>query len=243
VGWTDDGGTATEAKPAPDPDVSEPGQAPSRVASQRIADVIKQRILDGTWPPGTRIKQDELAEELQASRIPVREGLRIIESLGLITVRANSGAWVTEMTLHDLEMSYRIRERIEPMLLLDSMPHLGATVVQQMRKIQRQIEADPGVERFLVLDREFHWLSYGGNRTPQLEAMVQRLWDTTAHYRRLFTRIAYTQGAGTIYAEHHLLIDAIESGDTGIAESVLTLHIQRTRHELSRHAELFESIP
>ncbi|MET0766384.1 MAG: GntR family transcriptional regulator, partial [Aeromicrobium sp.] len=53
----------------------------SPVASQRIADVIRERILAGEMPPGTRIKQDELADELATSRIPVREALRILDSL------------------------------------------------------------------------------------------------------------------------------------------------------------------
>ena len=43
------------------------------VASQRVADILAERILDGTLVLGTRIKQDELAEELNTSRIPVRD--------------------------------------------------------------------------------------------------------------------------------------------------------------------------
>ena len=94
------------------------------VASQRIAEVIAARILRGELAPGTRIKQEELAAELGASRVPVREALRILESRGLVGLRANSGAWVAEMTPGDLSLSYQIRERIEPLLLLDSLPRL-----------------------------------------------------------------------------------------------------------------------
>ena len=64
------------------------------VASQRVADILAERILDGTLVLGTRIKQDELAEELNTSRIPVRDALRMLETRGLATLRANAGARV-----------------------------------------------------------------------------------------------------------------------------------------------------
>ena len=57
------------------------------VASQRVAEAIARRILSGKLPPGARITQDELAEELGSSRIPVREALRILENRGLVTLR------------------------------------------------------------------------------------------------------------------------------------------------------------
>ena len=92
----------------------QPTVASQRVASQRVADTLAERILSGDLAPGARIKQDELADELQTSRIPVRDALRILEARGLVTMRANAGARVTSLTRRDLEISYEIRERLEP---------------------------------------------------------------------------------------------------------------------------------
>ncbi len=223
---------------------STPGE--SRVASQRVADAIAGRILSGTLAPGARIKQEELAAELDASRVPVREALRMLESRGLVTIRANSGAWVTEMTLRDLELSYQIRERIEPLLLLDSMPRLEQADLDTMTALQERIEATDDVEEFLVLDRELHWSTYRTHRAPQLAAMVARLWDVTQHYRREFTRLAGRDRSWIIDSEHRLLIEALRNRDAESAESVLTLHIRRTRLELGRHPEIFagrETLP
>jgi len=210
------------------------------VASHRVAEVIAARILSGDLAPGTRIKQEELAAELGASRVPVREALRILESRGLVGLRANSGAWVAEMTPGDLNLSYRIRERIEPLLLLDSMPRLTDADVAELQKIQEAIEATDDVEEFLVLDRRLHWTSYRGHQTTLLATMVERLWDTTQHYRREFMRIS---GGGprswVTNSEHRLLIEAIERSDGSAAEDVLALHIRRTRVELGKHPELF----
>lgn len=215
-----------------------PPSPASPVASQRIAEVLARRILGGEMAPGARIKQDELAVELSASRIPVREALRILESRGLVRLRANSGAWVAEMSLHDLGLSYQIREQIEPLLLRESLPRLAGSDLDRMREIQAEIEGTADVEQFLVLDREFHWTSYAGAQAPQLSLMVERLWDTTQHYRRAFTRMAGADRAWIINSEHQLLIEAATARDLENASTVLTMHIRRTRLELGRHPEL-----
>lgn len=213
------------------------------VASQRIAATIADRILSGELAPGTRIKQDELAEELRSSRIPVREALRILAARGLVTLRANAGAWVSQMRLQDLELSYKIRERLEPLLLEESLPRLTDAEVEVMTALQDQIEANTDVERFLVLDRQLHWTSYSGHRAPQLADMIERLWDTTQHYRRAFTRLAGRQRSWIISAEHRLLIEAIAERDVEAACSTLAQHIRRTRVELATHRELFPDDP
>ncbi len=60
------------------------------VASKRVADVIAERILSGQLKPGDWIKQDKLAEELKLSRIPVRDGLRILDARGLVKLGAEA---------------------------------------------------------------------------------------------------------------------------------------------------------
>lgn len=211
----------------------------SPVASQRIAAALAQRILDGELAPGARIKQDELARELQSSRIPVREALRILAARGLVTLRSNSGAWVSRMSREDLEVSYKIRERLEPLLLAESLQRLTDAQVTRMRDLQDEIESTEDVERFLVLDRELHWTSYAGHRAQQLADIIERLWDTTQHYRRAFTRLAGRRRAWVINAEHRLLIEAVAARDIEGAGTVLAQHIRRTRVELAGHEELF----
>jgi DNA-binding GntR family transcriptional regulator len=215
----------------------------SPVASHRIADIVADRILTGRLAPGQRIKQDELADELGGSRLPVREALRILESRGLVTLKANSGAWVASMSLRDLDLSYEIRERIEPLLLTDSLRGLTSSDLDDMRAIQDEIEANDDLERFLALDRQFHWLSYSRHSAPQLAAIIERLWDTTQHYRRAFVRLARKEGSWIIDAEHRLLLEALARKDAVDASTVLGMHIRRTRVALAQHPELLESPP
>lgn len=213
--------------------------APATVASQRIADQLRERILSGRLAPGARLTQDEIADELNTSRLPVREALRILQSRGLVTLRANQGAWVTRMDMAECSLSYQMRERLEPLLLAESAPHLTDGDIAELWRVQELIEHNSDVEQFLVLDRRLHWTTYAGHRGDQLGDIVARLWDTTQHYRRVFTRLTGAERAWIINAEHRLLIEALHDRDHTSAQRVLELHIRRTRVELSRHPEVF----
>jgi len=213
------------------------------VASQRIADHLREQILSGQLVPGTRIIQDELAEELKTSRLPVREALRILQSNGLVTLRANQGAWVAKMDMRECELSYKMRERLEPLLLAESAPRLTDADIAELIDVQDRIERTDDVEEFLVLDRQLHWATYRRHRADELARIVARLWDSTQHYRRAFTRLTMSRRSWIIRAEHRLLIEALRDRDHTSAEQILELHIRRTRVELSLHREVFQIGP
>ena len=100
------------------------GTAAHGAAGRRIADALRRDILDGVLAPGTRVRQERLAEEYGASRVPVREAIRVLEGEGLVTVVANTGAWVSRLSLAECDELYRVRERIEPLLIRMSIPGL-----------------------------------------------------------------------------------------------------------------------
>lgn len=207
--------------------------------SHRIAANLKEEILSGKYPPGTRIRQEDIAEESGASRSPVREALRMLEADGLVTLVANTGAWISQLSLAECEEMYQIRERVEPLLLRSSMPNLTDNDLERLASLVRRMEENQDVEKFLQFDREFHLLSYSGASTALLGDMVQRLWNTTQHYRRAYTRLLATSGFKPVHYEHHLLLAAIGRGDTEDAERILYGHIRRTRLELATHPEVF----
>jgi DNA-binding GntR family transcriptional regulator len=215
----------------------------STVASGRIAAELRDRILAGELAPGARIVQDDLAAELNTSRLPVREALRILESAGLVTLKSNTGAWVTRMDRRDCEVSYAMRERLEPLLLAESIPALTQRDLDDVVELHERILATSDVEEFLRLDRLFHWATYRGNQVQQLELMISRLWDTTQHYRRAFSRLVFSERRWIINAEHALLAEAVRARDIASAESILALHIHRTAGELAEHPELFDPPP
>ena len=213
--------------------------AASTATSERVAAYLRTQILNGAITPGQRIRQEQVAGRLGASRLPVREALRMLETEGLIENESNKGARVPRLDKHGLDVIYQMRERLEPLALAVSMPQLTETDLRQLARIQDEIESRHDVARFLDLDREFHLLSYSGCHVDQLSSMVMRMWNSTQHYRRAFVSFSGPGRMWVINAEHRLLLDAVERGDVPDAERYLTGHIRRTRIELARHPDLF----
>lgn len=208
--------------------------------SQRVAGYLREAILSGEILPGERIRQEDIAARFGTSRLPVREALRILEAEGLTEHHANKGARVPRLDRHEVDVIYQMRERLEPLALAESLPHLTEDDLRRLEEIQSRIAADTGVAEFLALDREFHLLTYAGCPIDQLNSMVVRLWNTTQHYRRAFMHLTGPARRWVVNAEHRLILDAVQRRDAVDGERYLSGHIRRTRIELSRHPEAFE---
>lgn len=209
-------------------------------AGARIADGIRSGIVAGTHPPGMRIRQEDLAAEYGASRVPVREAIRQLEYEGLITVVPNAGAWVSKLTLAECEEIYRMRERLEPLLLGYSAPHLTPEALEDLARLAQRISAvGTDTDAFLELDSRFHHASYAGADTAQLGELVGRLWNATAPYRRAYVASWAEESRRIAHEEHHLMVAALRDGDVEEAERILAAHIRRTRRQLAKTPEIF----
>jgi DNA-binding GntR family transcriptional regulator len=145
--------------------------------------------------------------------------------------------------MHEVDVVYQMRERLEPLALAESVPELSDADLHRLAEIQREIEADTDLGRFLELDREFHLLSYRGCRIEQLTSTVARLWNVTQHHRRVFMQLSGPDRRWVVNAEHRLLLDAIVRRDETDAGRFLAGHIRRTRIELGLHPAVFGEVP
>ena len=209
------------------------------LASGRVTDALREAILSGRLKPGSRIRQEELAEEYGISRIPVREALRRLESEGLVILVPNSGAWIAKLDRSECVEIYKIRERLEPLALSESCANLTPDALARMESLAGRIEATTDPDEFLRLDREFHLLSYEGARMPHLMQMITKYWNSTQQYRRAFTATAGQAGMSAVYLEHRLIIETLKRRDGEQAAMILHGHIRRTRLELEKHDEVF----
>ena len=207
----------------------------------RIAAALREQILGGGYQPGERIRQQELAGRHGASRVPVREALRILEGEGLITIVANAGSWVSRLSADECTEMYQMRERIEPLLLGYSAPALPDDRVQRLETLAEAMRHSADAEEFLRLDREFHLLSYSAAATIMLGETIRQLWNRTQHYRRAYVRMFRAEGDDSVHHEHQLFVAALRAGDDEYAQQILAAHIRRTRLALARHPEIFES--
>ncbi|MDZ5661097.1 GntR family transcriptional regulator [Nocardioides sp. S-58] len=220
--------------------MSETSGTPSTdIGSTRVAAYLREAILSGELRPGDRIRQEDIAERLGASRLPVREALRMLEAEGLTEHEARKGARVPRLSQHEVDVVYRMRERLEPLALAESMPRLGPDDHAQLEELQRRIEDNDDLQKFLDLDREFHMLTYSGCHLDPLMTSVTRLWNSTQHHRRAYVALGGRSRMWVVNSEHRLILDAVVRRDPDDGERFLGGHIRRTRIELSHHPEVF----
>lgn len=201
-----------------------------RLLSDRIADEIRNAVLSGQMRPGERVRQERLASEFGASRIPVREALRQLESEGLVVLAPNRGAWIADASSQESIEIYKIREVVEPLAISESVPHMSDADIASLEATVRQLERIPTVEEYIQLDRVFHLQTYARAPMPQLLSMVERFWNSTQHFRRRFVKDSLAKDGFPFSDPHHLLLlEMIKARDAEGARSIVHLHIRRTR--------------
>jgi DNA-binding GntR family transcriptional regulator len=119
---------------------------------------------------------------------------------------------------------------VEPLAILESVPHLTDADIDSLDATVRELETVTSLEDYIQLDREFHLRTYSGARMRQLLAMVERFWNSTQHFRRKFVNETFAKG-GLPFSDpqHLLLMHAIRARDAEAAQVVVRLHIRRTR--------------
>jgi DNA-binding GntR family transcriptional regulator len=201
-----------------------------RLLSARIADEIRSAVLSGEMRPGMRIRQELLAAKYGASRIPVREALKQLENEGLVVLAPNRGAWIADVNSAESIEVYKIREVVEPLAIFESVPYLTDADIAALDAMINELERTTTLERYLQLDREFHLRTYSRARMPQLQAMVERFWNSTQHFRRQFVKETFAKnGLPFSDPQHLLLMDMIRARDAEGARHMVHLHIRRTR--------------
>ncbi|WP_166350683.1 GntR family transcriptional regulator [Phytoactinopolyspora limicola] len=222
--------------------VADAGHPAGEPAAGSVARYLRERIHDGTLAPGTHVRQETVANDLGVSRLPVREALRQLESEGLVVIRPHSGARIAVLDFEEHTDIYKIRERLEPLALAESIPHLSAEQIAHVDTLLGEVEAAaPDPPGFLDADRRFHLACYAGVPTRRLLRTIEGLWNETQRYRRILLTTFTDADYETVAAEHRLIADAIRAGNVRAGEDVVRMHIERSRLRLAAHRELFDA--
>lgn len=201
-----------------------------RLLSARIADEIRSAVLSGEMSPGTHVGQEWLAGKFGSSRIPVREALQQLQSEGLVVLAPNRGARIVDVTSQESIEIYKIREVLEPLAILESVPLLTDDDIASLDATVRLLEQVSTVQDYILLDREFHLKTYCRAPMPNLRSMIERYWNSTQHFRRTFVKDSLAKdGLPFSDPQHLLLMETIRERDAEGASAVVRLHIRRTR--------------
>lgn len=214
---------------------------PHEPLTQRVARHLREAILNGDLKHGVPLRQEAVAQELGVSRIPVREALRQLESEGLVVIRPHSGARVATLDFDECTEIYKIRERLEPLAISESIGNLTEEQKQEAVRAAKEVESlTSDLKAWLRADRRFHLACYAGVTTPRLLRMIVDFWNTTQRYRRILLETFSEEDFAITHVEHGLIVNAVLSGNCRAAEELIRIHIERSRLRLTSHRELFD---
>ncbi|QPZ38080.1 GntR family transcriptional regulator [Paramicrobacterium chengjingii] len=205
--------------------VSQPADASSSRQYQ-IADQIRERILSGTYIPGTRLIERTLASELGVSRIPVRDALNILRGEGYVSAFPNRGMVVTTLTNEDVEELFEVREALEVLAVRRATARATPSELLRLAKVLSDSKdaaerRDPrAVGR---CNQEFHDLLMASAHNSLLVTMMEPLEG------RLHWLLRQNDDPRPLHDEHIALLDAIRSGDPDRAAAQALAHVRTSR--------------
>ena len=164
------------------------GVGDERTVEGVVATALRRSILDGTLPPGARLRYRQLAERFGVSVTPVRVALKQLASEGLVSQRPHAGARVSELSLEELEEAVLTRTSIEPWLALKGAPLLGDDDLADLARHLADVRSDTS-----SLDREGYLRSswalrevvYRAAGRPRLLERARVLYDVSRRYHHL----------------------------------------------------------
>lgn len=152
-----------------------------------IADELRSLIARGTLSPGMRLGQTELATQFQASRVPVREALKLLSSEGIIEHDPNRGFFVTTLSSDEAEQLFTLRNLVEDELMR-SIEWPSEEQMQQLEKSAARLEQllDQGDRpRWWIEHRAFHTAVFDLSPKKIIKREAIRLWTLTDRFRAL----------------------------------------------------------
>jgi DNA-binding GntR family transcriptional regulator len=215
---------------SPAPETAEHELLPrGRSATERAYDYVKARLLDGRFPGGTLLSENDLAHRLGVSRTPVRQALVQLEAEELVELYPKRGALVVPISPSEAEDVLEARMLIEQHCARRAAA-AGPDLVARLRATIADQEGD--VAGFAWADRAFHTAIVEAAGNHILDRQYDALRDR--HQRIAAAAVASdpTRIARFI-AEHKEILGAIERGDGEAAAALMGDHL-RSAHELAR---------
>ncbi len=193
---------------------------------ERVEVALEAAIRSGEMAPGELFSAPALAARFNVSATPVREAMLNLEKLGFVEAVRNKGFRVTTIRDEDVTNIVAVRRLLEPALMRQLAGEIPADAYSDLRATADAIvegAAKGDLTTYLEADRAFHEAVNAHSDNPRLTSLISQLRKET-RLPGLASMLA-TEELSKSAAEHHELLDLLESGDAEKAEAVMHRHI------------------
>jgi DNA-binding GntR family transcriptional regulator len=205
-------------------------------AYRHIRDEIIQGKLDGRQ----HLTETYFAKRFGISKSPVREALNRLESEGLITILPRRGAFVVELSVHDLEEIFELREALESMVVRDAV--LNEKTLSRMRSAvmsAKQFREVNDKANYIRADATFHTTLVEASSNSRLKKILENMRNQMLIVRaRTFELSSHTS-----VKQHLSILETLEQGKRQMAAELMAEHIRTVRDRLVNHLSQREAAP
>ena len=198
---------------------------------------LRNDIVSGTLPFGSRLIIEDLAIRYDVSHMPIREALRVLHGEGLVVIEPNRGARVRPIYRGFIEDVFDVRCAIETMLARRAAQRRTRLHVVQMREAAQKLEAmvaSGDLASVSLANRAFHRVINDAAGNPGALPIVDSHWLLLA---ALLKRYGYAdERFQRVIEEHQHLIHAIERQDAHSAALLMGAHIEKGKTNLLMRA-------
>lgn len=187
--------------------------------STSVKKILLDRIIRGHYKPGERIIELQVSKELGTSQSPVREALRDLAAIGIVTIHSRRGARVRLPTSKELADISLVRSEIDALAASLASPLLDQPVLDELRTAYDEMERhriDGDNAAMTQADARFHRIivTTSGNKA------IQHVFDQLEPFARTFITLTLPKvNITSIIGEHKLILEALEQGDASRAAS------------------------
>ncbi len=199
---------------------------------------LKDAILTGAIPKGTKLYESRIAEETGISRTPVREALHALERELLITAIDKVGYQIVDTDIEDLEEISVIRKTVETLALKKAIDRIGADDINRLEanlkraeKALREYKSD----LFIQLDAEFHQILCALSHSERLMRMADTLRKEMHRFRNR-TKLDRELAAESL-KYHQKIVSFLKMKDYRSARRALNAHIDHAKRKTQKEFE------
>ena len=193
-----------------------------------VTDAIRDRIVDGTYPPGSRLYEESVATELGVSRNPIREAFQVLAAEGFVVLEPRRGASVASIDAHRAAEIFEVRGALEGLVAELAAAKRTGGAVDELRSIiaEGQQVADAGeLARLPRLNTRFH----GQLAAMADNGLLSTLLDQLSGIVRWIYAERLERRVFDSWHEHTRICDAVAEGDAERARELAIAHVDSAR--------------
>ncbi len=198
--------------------------------------IIKSKLLNHEFEPGSRIREDLLAEEISMSRTPVREAINQLSTEGLIENIPRKGLFFIELQPEEIIGLLEVREVIERLAIEKCIEKINSEQIRTLKSILEKTEYELSVENYKEcneLDSKFHREISLISGNGKIVKFLSEIEDYMKLARFIEKKTFAKEKVQTAISEHREILDAIVKKDCEAAARAMKKNIETMKSNLN----------